>query len=749
MSNKKYSKNTDTYSEEAPVKKKKRAKKKKKVNPIKKTFAVIGTTLLSLILIVLITGSILAAALTVYVVQFVENTTIDINLDDLDAAYTSFIYAYDDNGEAVVLETLSRNADRIPVEIDVIPQHVLDAFVYTEDTRFYEHAGVDWKRTFGAFINELISIWTTRQGGSTITQQLVKNVTGDDQAKWDRKMREIIRAGQLEQYCTKEQILEAYLNYIGFGGKTAGIEAASQKYFGKPVGELTIAEGACLAGIPKSPEYYNPWANEDKCLERQKIVLSNMLDYGAISEKQYNEAINTEIKFRSRDDVSNEYSANDNGIQNWFVDLVIDDVVHEFMDVYGIEYKEASDKLYNGGYKIYTTCDIDMQLEVEKKYQNYKTFSTTVVNNPPKSAFIAMDYNGNILAVAGDVGEKAGANILNYATMDKQQPGSCIKPISTFSYGIEHDLINWSTVFVNDPIEIEDEHNPGQMRKWPTNYSTETDENGWDSKNYFTFEALERSLNTVPAQLAQLEGTENLLSFIQNKFQITTLNAYDANLAPMAVGALNEGLYLRELVAAYQPFGNLGTYYAPTSYYRVEGPDGELVLDHSYTPIQSISPDTAYIMNKMMQVVITGEHGSGAAARLETKPLAGKTGTTQNWADLLFVGCTPDYVSGVWYGYDNNDSVGTETYFSAPQVWKNVFGDIAEAGEKSDFPECSAVDEYYYCKKSGLAAHDGCKEKAVGYYKSSNPPLTCDQCKVYTSSTETSRETENEENEEE
>ena len=197
MSNKKYSKNTDTYSEEAPVKKKKRAKKKKKVNPIKKTFAVIGTTLLSLILIVLITGSILAAALTVYVVQFVENTTIDINLDDLDAAYTSFIYAYDDNGEAVVLETLSRNADRIPVEIDVIPQHVLDAFVYTEDTRFYEHAGVDWKRTFGAFINELISIWTTRQGGSTITQQLVKNVTGDDQAKWDRKMIEIIRACQL------------------------------------------------------------------------------------------------------------------------------------------------------------------------------------------------------------------------------------------------------------------------------------------------------------------------------------------------------------------------------------------------------------------------------------------------------------------------------------------------------------------------------------------------------------------------
>lgn len=719
--NNKEKKIADTYTEEVPKKKK---KKKKKSNPVKKTFAVIGTTLLSLVLIVLITGSILAAALTVYVVQFVQNTTIDIDLDSLDEQSSSFIYAYDENDALVEMKKLSRNVDRIPVTIDEIPQHVQDAFVYTEDARFYEHQGVDWKRTFGAFVNEILNIWGTRQGGSTITQQLIKNVTGDSEARWDRKMREIIRASQIEQYCTKSDILEAYLNYIGFGGKTSGIEAASQKYFGKHVGELTIAEGACLAGIPKNPEVVNPWADPEACLERQKVVLSNMLEYGAISEHEYNEAVNEEIHFRSRDDIDNSYTANDNGIQNWFVDMVIDDVINDFIDLYGIEYDEASDRLYNGGYKVYTTCDVEMQLEVERKYQDYTTFSDTVLSNPPQSSFIAMDYNGNILAVAGAVGEKAGDNVLNYATMTKRQPGSCIKPLTVYSYGIEHDLINYSTIFIDEPIEIEDENDYRATRQWPSNYT-----DIWSMENVFVYNALERSLNTVPAQLAELIGPQALLSFVQNKFQISTLNAYDAHLAPMAVGALTDGVYLRELVAAYQPFGNLGRYYQPTSYTRVEGPGGELVLEHSYVPIQSISEDTAYIMNKMMQQVVSGPNGTGTAAQLNNIPVAGKTGTTQNYADLLFVGCTPNYVSGIWYGYDNNDSVETGTYYSSAQVWKNVFGDIAERGDLTQFPECDEVEEYYFCAETGLISNGNCKSGGVGYYKKSALPETCTVCK--------------------
>ncbi len=710
----------------------KRRKKKKKVNPIKKTFAVIGTVLLSLLLIVLITGSILAAALTVYVVRFVENTTIDINLDNLDESYTTFVYGYDENGAVVELEKLSRNADRIPVALDTVPQYVREAFVYTEDARFYEHSGVDWKRTFGAFVNEILKMWSGRQGGSTITQQLIKNVTGDDSPNWDRKMREIIRAGQLEQYCTKDKILEAYLNYIGFGGKTAGVEAASLKYFGKHVGELTVAQGACLAAIPKDPNGLNPWANPEGCLKRQKVVLSNMLEYGAISEDEYEAACNEDVGFLARGEtVANEYSTNENGIQSWFTDMVIDDVTREFMDVYGIEYEEASDKLYNGGYKIYSTVNVEMQMEIEKKFRDYTTFSDHVLNDPPQAAFIAMDYQGNILAVAGKIGEKSGSNVWNIATMSTRQPGSCFKPLSVYSYGIEHDLINWSTLMENAPIEIEDENNPLEKRQWPKNYSTDEADSAWDYENYTMVQALERSLNTIPAQLAEIEGPSELFSFVQNKFQISTLDTVrDTHLSPMAVGALSNGVYLKELVAAYQPFGNLGKYYKPTSYYRVEGPDGELVLEHSYTPIQSISPDTAYIMNKMMQRVVDGEHGTGAYARLDHTPVAAKTGTTQNWVDLLFVACTPDYVSGVWYGYeDGNKPVEPDTYYHSSQVWKNIFGDIAERGARYDFPECKDVEEYYFCADTGLLANGDCEVGGIGYYKKSHLPETCPVCR--------------------
>lgn len=712
------------YADENPHKKKKR-KKKKKVGPVKKTFTVIGTTLLALFLVVLIVGSILASALTVYVVQFVQNTSIDINLDNLDEESSSFIYAYDDNGGIIELKKISRNVDRVPVSIDDIPQYVQDAFVYTEDAHFWEHQGVDWKRTFGAFLNEILHMWGDRQGGSTITQQLIKNITHDDDQRWDRKMREIIRASQIEQYCTKTSILEAYLNYIHFGGRTYGIEAASEKYFGKHVQDLTIAEGACLAGIPKSPNKANPWADEERCLERQKVVLSNMLEYGAISEHEYNEAVNAKVEFRSAGDMSSEYSIGNSGFQNWFVDTVIRDVSKDFVDLYGITYDEAMDRLYNGGYKVYTTCDIDMQMEIEKKYQTYTTFSDHVVNDPPQSAFIAMDYEGNVLAVAGAVGEKSGDNIKNFATMEWNQPGSCIKPL-IYSYGIEHNTLNYSSVYLDSPIQIEDENDPMSTRPWPKNYN-----DVWSEENVFLFNALERSLNTVPAQFVRDVSPSVLLTFLQNKFQISTLVIEDSNLAPMAVGALTNGLYLEELVAAYQPFGNLGKYYEPTTYYRVEGPGGELILEHNYTPIQSISEETAYIMNKMMLRVTEGENGTGTAARLKNMPVAGKTGTTQNYADLLFVGCTPNCVSGIWYGYTDYRSVEDGTYYSAAQIWKNVFGDIAEDGVRNEFPEISSdkVTQCYFCKETGLIANGNCKTGGVGYYKTSSLPQICSECK--------------------
>ncbi len=721
-------------AEEASVKTPKKKKKKRKVNPVKRTLAVIGTTILSLVLIVIITGSIIAAALTVYVLQFVDQDQVDISLSDLDLDYTTFIYAYDENDALVELASISRNADRIPVTIDKIPQHVQDAFVYTEDERFYEHAGVDWKRTFTAFLNEILHFLGGRQGGSTITQQLVKNVTGDDNPDWDRKMREIFRAASLEKYCTKTDILEAYLNYIGFGGSTAGIQAASLKYFGKDVSELSIAEGACLAAIPKNPEHYHPFAGEslDKETgkyktglewnqERKETVLYLMYKNACISQREYEAALEEKIVFRdpnAKDDSDDSGS----GIQDWFTDMVIYDVITDFQELYGIDQDEASDMLYNGGYEVYTTVDLEMQKAVEAKYKDYTTFSDTVLADPPESAFICMDYNGNIQAVVGAIGDKAGSNIWNNATRSKRSPGSCIKPITSYGYGLEYDFFTWSTVFINKPLddEIIDEET-GLPRKWPYNYNSKS----WDYGGYFTFQALQRSLNTVPAQLIEQETPQEVFEFLQNRFQITTLTASDADIAPLSVGALTEGLTLKELVAAYQAFGNGGKYYKPTSYTKVLDSKGEVVLQHKYTPIQAISTDTAYIMNKLMQQVIEGPNGTGRAAKLVNTPLIGKTGTSQDWHDLSFVGCTPDYVSGVWYGYLTPKQIPTGTYYSSSQVWKNVFGDIAEKEEGKSFPECTDVQELYYCTKTGKLASAKCPTGSVGYYKKDFIPEMC------------------------
>ena len=692
-------------------------KKKKKAGPIKKTLVVIGSVILSLILIVVISVSIIAAALTVYIMQFRENTPIDIDLDSLDLAYTTFIYANDKDGNEVELTSISRAADRIPVSLDKVPKYVQDAFVYVEDEQFYEHAGVNWFRTFSALVNEMLDgalFGGRRFGGSTITQQLIKNVTQDDSQTWDRKLREVFRAYDLEKYRSKEEILEAYLNCVGFGGATSGIQAASLKYFGKDVSELDLAEGACLAAIPKSPNAFNPFADPEANKERQEYVLSKLLENAAISEREYKEAMEEELIFR---DPENDPKSNE--IQNWYVDMVIRDVTLDLAELYGVTFTEASDMLYNGGYSIYCPVDIEMQEKIEAKYRDYTTFSDQVLNDPPDSCFVVMDYTGNVLAVAGAIGEKAGSNVWNIATMSPHQPGSAFKPLAGYAYSIEYDLATYSSIYEDLPIEIPDEENPGQTRKWPTNYSSTSADNVWSGRSYFLYEALQRSLNTVSARLVERAGPANVFEFVQNRFQFTTLTAYDADLSPMSVGALTNGVTLRELVAAYQVFGNGGKYFAPTSYKYVLDPTGEIILSHSYTPIQSISEETAYIMNRLLATVVEGDHGTGRAAKLNNVPVVGKTGTSQEWRDNLFVACTPDYVSGVWYGYDKGyKTVPTGTYYGTAQLWKNIFGDIAEQGTRTEFPECKTVEKLYFCSNTGDIASNGCPTYNYGYYKS-------------------------------
>lgn len=714
----------------------------RRTNPVKKTLTVIGTTLLSLILILIITGSIVATALTVYVMKFMDNTQTDIDLFNLDLKTTSFIYAKDKNGDDVEIYRLSQDDYRIPVTLNEVPQHVIDAFISTEDERFYEHDGVDFKRTFAAFANLILHFWDSEQGGSTITQQLVKNVTGDDDPSPSRKIREIFTAMNLERYYTKDDIFEAYLNYIGFGGNCYGIQAASNKYFNKDASQLTIAEAACLASIPKSPNTINPFAKNGKELNKERrnnVVLPAMLRNGVISSDEYNEALNEDIKFADEKSESEQEKTSYNQNRSWFVDMVINDVAADFMTYYGLDSMEdARTKLSNGGYKIYSTVDVDMQEKVEEKFKDTSNFSAEVLQNPPQASFICMDYEGNIKAVVGGVGEKPGALPFNRAVDAKRSVGSCIKPISTYGYAVQNDLITWSTIFQDNPIEIKD-YATGEMKKWPQNYS-----NKWTGYSYFTFQALQRSLNTVPAQLCQMETPQNVFNFVENNMQITSLVEADIDYSPMTVGGLTNGISLKELVSAYQAFGNAGKIYDPTSYTKVEDTDGKVILEHEYYGIQALDEDSAYVMNKLMQTVIEGPNGTGKAARLANTKLIGKTGTSQDWQDISFIGCTPNYVSGVWYGYDDpykKDENGNvmydnkgkpvpnstqNTYYSSAKVWKNVFGDIADSAPHKDFPTDDNVQELHYCTITGLIAGPNCPTSAEpGYYKPSNIPPVC------------------------
>lgn len=699
-----------------PVIKKK--KKKKKRSPFRKTITVIGTVILSLFLIVIITGSIVATALTVYVMKFMD-TSSEISLDDLRLTYTTFFYAKDKSGNYIEVDSLSSGAKCIWVNYENIPQHVRDAFQYSEDERFWTHDGVDFKRTFSAFANEFLH-FADKNGGSTVTQQLIKNITGDDEVKADRKIREIFRAINLERNNSKDDILEAYLNIIALGANNIGVQSASNYYFDKDVSELSIAEASCIAAITKSPTANNPMKYPKANKERQKYVLTQMLDNGAISTEEYDTAIKEELVF-----IGNTKEGSSD-TTSYFVDATIEQAIDEFMKHYGITYGEAEERLLSGGYKIYMTVDLDIQAEIEAKYKDPMTFSSAVINDPPQSAFIAYDYNGNVLAVVGGIGEKPTSRCLNRVS-SARSPGSCIKPLASYGPSISLDLIHWSSIFVDEPITLAD------GTQWPKNFSMSDTLTSWTYQKLFTFEVLQKSLNTAAAQLVEKLTPKVSFDFMTKRMHFSTLElAYiggdgktytDVDYSPMAVGALTKGTTLQELVAEYQIFGNLGKYNAPTYFSSITDAAGNVVIQHKYINEQILDEDTAYVMNRLMKTVI--DAGTGKAAKNSTLEIIGKTGTSQNWNDLLFVGCTPSYVAGVWYGYDQPKRVVGGTYYSSSSVWNNVFGTIADKATIREFVVNPNVLELRYCKKTGLIASDSCTDTAIGYYKPSNVPVTC------------------------
>lgn len=476
-----------------------------------KSLGIIGTTISAMFLVIIIAVCIIVTSLALYVAQFAE-TDFDVSLEEAELSTSTFLYAYDSEGQAVQIKQLSTDKNRVLVDIEDIPQHVIDAFISAEDARFYEHDGVDWRRTVAVTVLMFVNGGT--EGGSTITQQLVRDITGDKEVTIGRKLREVFRALELEKKYSKDDILESYLNRIGFGGTSYGIASASVRYFDKQPSELTIAEAAILAGIVRSPTKFNPYANLELSRTYQLRALKNMYDYGYISTKEYEDAVNEKVRFRLPvkgddfgyvDERYNEYygiqdedsadsdlyyentsweelGASDseayipyrwNGdyevTQNWYVDAAIDQIITDLADLRGITKDAARTLFYNGGFKAYLNMDIEIQDKLEELFRDpYFCLSggfgtdpivdlpetaeneiDTAKSNLVQASFVLMNHNGTVLALVGGIGEKEGDGCFNRATMDPQIIGSTVKPLSVYSLAVENNLITYST-FIQD-----------------------------------------------------------------------------------------------------------------------------------------------------------------------------------------------------------------------------------------------------------------------------------------------------------
>lgn len=742
-------------NEQLPKKKKK--KKNKFFVVLKKIGTAIVTTLLSLFLVMIITGTIVATALTIYVLDFMEEST-SVTFATLESGSDTYFYGTEideETGEEklVVLNHIKTDVQRIPVSIDKIPQDVRNAFTSIEDERFYSHDGVDYKRTFSAFLNMFLHFYDTEQGGSTITQQLIKKLTGDDEHSMQRKIREIFSAMQLEKTYSKDEILEEYLNYIAFGGPVNGIQLASTRYFGKDVQDLTIPEAAVLAAIPQSPEYYGPKVEttdeegniivdgEANNHIRQRYVLYQMYKNGVITYDEYQQYLNTKIIYTfspeykelhpevDLDELETEQSS-----YTWEVDAMMFEAADIVKEQFNLETRdEAIERINKGGYRIYSTTDHKMQRYVEDKMLDIGNImdrgSVTrwvdldadgqVEEEIPHVAFVALRYDGSVMCQVGNVGPKVGSLSTSYAVTEPRQIGSTMKPVSTYGLALETDHIHWGSVYTDKSImEVN-----GQP--WPTNYTVDTSIS-ISNAQYNIYYFIQKSFNTVPAQLCQELTPKAVFKFSTENLGMK-LDPDDESYSPLSVGALTWGITLENLVNSYLPYGNLGVYNEAHIISRIEDGSHNVIYSNDGNARQAVSAETAYVMNRLLKNVV--DQGTAASVHLNNKVLVGKTGTSEDWQNLTFVGLTYDFVSGVTIGYrEYNDYLKLPPSLHACDVWNAIIGNYADTmfmDTPMDFERCQTVIDAPMCTSTGCIAGQYCPKGITGYWKSSNAP-TCD-----------------------
>lgn len=629
-------------------------------------------------------------------VDFFSSLEIVDNIKNLEMNMTTIIYAKDKDGNWQEYRRLHGDENRIWVSIDKMPDKLKNAFIAIEDETFNDHSGINWRRTMGAIGNFFFEFDEKQFGGSTITQQLIKNITSDNDRSANRKIREIIRAMIIEQNLKKEEILEAYLNTIALGNGINGVQVAANNYFNKDVSELTLLESVCIAAITQNPTKYNPITNMEKNKERRNTVLDKMLELGMITESEHQENYDVDITL----DQSKEENL-ESDINNYFVDALIEQVIDDFAEKFDCSEQMASTMLYNGGYQIYSTVNPEIQETMEDVYTNTKKYFNLKGKNANgetvhvQSAMTIMDYEGHIVGLVGGAGEKLVNRGLNRAVSSPRQPGSTMKPIGVYTLAIENDIVHYSSKVLDEPIKNYYPDGKSGPAEWYGEY-----------KGYITVDyALRKSANTIPVRLLQEVGIDNSYDFLTKKLGFKYLKPEDKNLASLALGGCVYGVTTTESAAAYAIYGNGGVYHKPSTYYKIERVGGEVVIDYDETGEQVISPATATIMNHLLQGVVSGSEGTGAGIRWYHNSMKAyaKTGTSSESKDLWMVAGTPYYVGSVWYGFDRQQEIHSTS--AAATVWKAVMTQVHKNLEKKTFTD--SEDVY---------------KKGSGYYKNGTKP---------------------------
>lgn len=659
--------------------KKNKKKKKKKHTGLFVAFTFLFCIFVAAMLTIIIVGT----NVLEYATNFVDGDIV-VNLDDYknNQNQTSIMYAYDDNGNTIELARLHGEENRIWVDYDEMPENLLWAFVCLEDKRFYEHSGVDWVRTIAVVVKPEYK----GQGGSTITQQLIKNLTDDNEATYNRKFGEILRALNLEKNYSKKEILEAYLNTVSLGSGCYGVKTAAETYFGKEVSELTLLECATLAGITQAPYSQNPYADYEACMKRKDTCLEKMLEEGKITQKQYNKnhKKNTKVlKKGSSTSSSSTTTTQKSEIYSWYEEYVIDQVIKDLQTKYEYDYNEAWRKVYYGGLKIYAAVDLDIQDIVEDSYENRKGFPSAYKDkngNLPDSSIVIMDYEGRIVALAGGTGKKTTNRAYNRATdtRAKRQPGSSIKPLSVYAPAVDIGAITASSVILEKAITLPN----GTV--WPRNFNGDH-----GSGSYITVqEALVRSLNTVPARILEENlGVSTAFRYCNEKFHLN-LSTYDQDRSPMAVGGTNTGVTTLEMASAFATFGNGGRYFEGYSYYKVTDRKGNVILDNTtQQPEQAIKDSTAQSLLGMMTKAVTQSNGTGYGSKISGFQTFAKTGTTSDNCDKWYCGGTPYYVTAIWYGYNERADLHTGTSNPSKTIFKYIFSQIHQGLPSKSFTD--------------------------------------------------------------